>query len=112
MIETIEPRDSKGNILPVEKIDKNTFVITNAIDLTSIHYWVNDSWDHPKAMTRIWPMAGTNIEDSLNFVINASGWFGFFEGLELVPVELTIDHPYGMETFSALPISYKLDHKI
>jgi len=112
MIETIEPRDSKGNILPVEKIDKNTFVINNAIDLTSIHYWVNDSWDHPKAMTRIWPMGGTNIEDSLNFVINASGWFGFFEGLELVPVELTIDYPYEMETFSALPISYKLDQSV
>ncbi len=104
MIEAIEPRDSQGNILATEKISKNSFRITNALDLNSIHYWIDDTWDHPKAKNRIWPMAGTNIEENQNFVINASGWFGFFDGLEIVPIQLTIDFPDGMKSFSALPV--------
>tara|TARA_A100001011_G_scaffold243438_2_gene251512 strand:- start:2794 stop:4317 length:1524 start_codon:yes stop_codon:yes gene_type:complete len=55
-------------------------------------------------MSRIWPMGGTNIEDSLNFVVNASGWFGFFDGLELVPLNISFLIPEGMSSFSALPL--------
>ena len=71
MIQFIEPKDSNGNLLPVEKIGKNIFLITSARDLTMIHYWVDDTWDHPKSKRRIWPMGGTNIEKDENFVINA-----------------------------------------
>ncbi len=112
MIEVIEPRDSQGNILSTEKIGKNTFKIVNAFDLNSIHYWIEDTWDHPKAKYRIWPMGGTNIEENQNFVINASGWFGFFEGLEMVPVQLTIDYPEGMESFTALPVINNFDKSV
>ena len=104
MIQKIEPKDEDGKLLPVEKIGKNYFEITNAKDLTTIQYWVDDTWDHPKAMTRIWPMGGTNIEDSTNFVINASGWFGFFDGLESVPVQVSLIMPKEMKSFSALPV--------
>jgi len=104
LIEEINPQDSKGNSLPYEKIGKNIFQISNALDLTTIQYWVHDSWDHPVAKKRIWPMGGTNIEIEQNFVINASGWFGFFDGLELVPVRLTLIEPEEMGTFSALPV--------
>ena len=89
MIDSILAIDSNGENLSSEKIGNNSFQISNAKDLSTISYWVNDSWDHPKAMKRIWPMGGTNIEDSLNFVVNASGWFGFFDGLELVPLEIS-----------------------
>ena len=107
MIDNISAFDSKGLKLPTTKIGKNYFEISNAKDLTSINYWLDDTWDHPKAMTRIWPMGGTNIEDSANFVINASGWFGFFDGLENVPVEVSFIVPDGMGSFSALPIKEK-----
>lgn len=112
MIEAINPQDSKGNVLFHEKIGKNIFKIINARDLTSIHYWINDTWDHPKAMRRIWPMGGTNIEKDKNFVINASGWFGFFDSLEDVPVSLTINQPDGMKSYSALPISHDFEQSI
>ncbi len=104
MIARLEARNSQGDSLPVNKIGKNYFEIANAKDLTSIQYWVDDTWDHPKAMTRIWPMGGTNIEDSTNFVINASGWFGFFDGLESVPVQVSLIMPKEMKSFSALPV--------
>ena len=104
MIDSILAMDSKGEKLPSEKISNNSFQISNAKNLSTISYWVNDSWDHPKAMSRIWPMGGTNIEDSLNFVVNASGWFGFFDGLELVPLDISFLIPKGMSPFSALPL--------
>ena len=104
MIDSILAMDSKGEKLPSEKISNNSFQISNAKNLSTISYWVNDSWDHPKAMSRIWPMGGTNIEDSLNFVVNASGWFGFFDGLELVPLDISFLIPKGMSSFSALPL--------
>ena len=107
MIDSINAYDSEGLKLPATKIGKNYFEISNAKDLSRINYWLDDTWDHPKAMTRIWPMGGTNIEDSTNFVINASGWFGFFDGLENVPVEVSFNVPEGMGSFSALPIKEK-----
>ena len=112
MIQFIEPKDSNGNLLPVEKIGKNIFQITSARDLTMIHYWIDDTWDHPKAMKRIWPMGGTNIEKDENFVINASGWFGFFDGLELVPIQVSLTQSEGMRAFTALPVESKFENTI
>ena len=112
MIQYIEPKDSNGNLLPVEKIGKNIFIITSARDLTMIHYWVDDTWDHPKSKRRIWPMGGTNIEKDTNFVINASGWFGFFDGLELVPIQVSLTQPEGMRAFTALPVESEFENTI
>jgi len=112
MIDSIEPKDHDGNLLSFEKIGKNIFQITGARDLTMIHYWVDDTWDHPKAMKRIWPMGGTNIEKDENFVINASGWFGFFDGLELVPIQVSLTQPEGMRAFTALPVESKFENTI
>ncbi len=112
MIDSIISRDENGKKLPSEKISKNTFRISNAMNLSKISYWVNDSWDHPKAMSRIWPMGGTNIEDSLNFVVNASGWFGFFDGLESPPLEVSFIIPEEMSSFSALPLIESEGQKI
>ena len=109
MIQEFKAKDSQGDSLPVQKIGNNIFEITQAEDLATIHYWVDDTWDHPKAKMRIWPMGGTNIEDSTNFVINASGWFGFFEELENVPVQLALEKPDGTMSFSALPSSDQSD---
>ena len=112
MVTTIEPKDSKGYLLSYKKAGKNTFIIKNASDLSSINYWIDDTWDHSKAKKRIWPMAGTNIEESQNFVINAPGWFGFFEGLEYRPVQLTITRPSEMKSFSALPVMFEIGQSV
>jgi len=112
MIPGIEPRDSNGELVPVEKIGKNIFQITQAQDLTMIHYWIDDTWDHPKTMRRIWAMGGTNIEEDENFLINSSGWFGFFDGLELVPIQISLVQPEGMRAFTALPVESKFENTI
>ena len=112
MIQSIEPKDHEGNLLPYEKIGKNIFQITQARDLTMIHYWIDDTWDHPKTMRRIWAMGGTNIEEGENFVINASGWFGFFDSLELVPIQVSLVQPEGMRSFSALPMETEFENTV
>lgn len=107
MIEKINPKNSSGESLPYEKIGKNIFKISNAKNLSSINYKIHDTWDHPKAKSRIWAMGGTNIEKDKNFVINASGWFGFFDGLEQRPVQVKITQPEGMGSYTALPVMTK-----
>jgi len=57
-------------------------------------------------------MGGTNIEKDENFVINASGWFGFFDGLELVPIQVSLTQPEGMRAFTALPVESKFENTI
>lgn len=74
--------DKKGNALPIEKLDENSWRIKNATKLSKISYWVDDSFDTKKEGPEIFWPAGTNIEESKNFVVNTSGFFGYLEGLK------------------------------
>lgn len=38
-------------------------------------------------------MAGTNIDAGKNFVINTSGFLGYFEGMKELPFELKVVRP-------------------
>lgn len=85
--------DKKGKTLPVEKVEENAWRIKNAGKLARVTYWVDDSWDtRVKGPEIFWP-AGTNIESGKNFVINTSGFFGYFEGLKESDFKLTIVRP-------------------
>lgn len=85
--------DKKGKQLPVEKLDENAWKIRNANKLTKITYWVDDSWDTSvKGPEIFWP-AGTNIEAGKNFVINTSGFFGYFEGQKEPDFEISVVRP-------------------
>src|SRR5690606_21784468 len=63
-----------------------------------------------------WP-AGTNIEENTNFVINTSGFFGYFDGMKSPGFEINIVRPrelYGStgliaEQTGASPSSLKLE---
>ena len=103
MIDSIIARDENGKKLPSAKISKNTFRISNAMNLSKINYWVNDSRTI-KGYVKNMAHGRTNIEDSLNFVVNASGWFGFFDGLRSPPLRCILYHPRGDEFISALPL--------
>jgi len=74
--------DKKGKELPVEKVDVNSWKIRNANKMVKITYWVDDTWDTTVEGPEIFWPAGTNIEENENFVINTSGFFGYFEGLK------------------------------
>ncbi|HYF67697.1 MAG TPA: peptidase M61 [Ohtaekwangia sp.] len=82
--------DKKGNKLPVEKIDENTWKITRADKATQISYWVDDTIDTTMTGANIFAPAGTSFESGTNFFMNTSGLFGYFEGLKEVPFQFNV----------------------
>ena len=84
--------DKKGKELEVIKQDVNTWRINNSKKLDRITYTLEDSWDS-KATVKTYSMAGTNIEENKNFVINTPGFFGYFEGMREIPFDLSFIHP-------------------
>lgn len=82
--------DKKGNKLTVEKIDENSWKIKDAKKISKISYWVDDSWDTSVTGPEIFWPAGTNIEENKNFVINTSGFFGYFEGQKELPFQFNV----------------------
>ena len=82
--------DKKGKELPVEKVNINEWRIRNASKLTKITYWVDDSWDTKAEGPEIFWPAGTNIEENTNFVINTSGFFGYFKDRKEPDFQLNI----------------------
>jgi predicted metalloprotease with PDZ domain len=82
--------DRKGKTLPVEHPDPNTWMIRNANKVTKITYRVDDTFDTPVDGPEIFWPAGTNIEADTNFLLNTSGFFGYFEGLSEMPFTINI----------------------
>ena len=82
MVSDFKAYDKKGRELAVERLDDNTWQIKKARKLRKITYWVEDTYDTDKAGPSIFQPAGTNIEDDKNFIVNTSGFFGYFEGLK------------------------------
>ena len=74
--------DGQGKELNVKKTSDNTWQISNANKLATVTYEVEDVWDS-ETQNDIYPMAGTNIEEGKNFVINPPGWFGYFDGCSI-----------------------------
>ena len=82
--------DKKGKDLPHERVDDNTWTIKNASRLQKITYWVSDSYDTELSGPSIFQPAGTNIEEDKNFVLNTSGFFGYFENMKETPIVLNV----------------------
>ena len=82
--------DKKGRNLEVKKLDENRWEITNPKKAVKISYKVEDTWDTQKDNV-IFEPAGTNIEDSTNFVINTHGFFGYFDGYKTNDYQLTFN---------------------
>ncbi|MGE0589075.1 MAG: peptidase M61 [Cyclobacteriaceae bacterium] len=82
--------DKKGNPLPVEKLDTNSWKIKGAKKLTKISYWIEDSFDTQLAGPDIFWPAGTNIEENKNYVLNPSGFFGYFDQMKQEPFRFNI----------------------
>ncbi|MCG8318587.1 MAG: peptidase M61 [Cytophagales bacterium] len=85
--------DKKGRALEVVRQDDNTWKISKAKKLRKIIYEVNDTYDADMGANQVYPMAGTNIEDKKNFVLNTSGFFGYFEGMKDNEFELNFIRP-------------------
>ena len=102
--------DKKGRELPVEKTDDNTWKISKSKKLVSITYWIEDSYDTELAGPEIFQPAGTNIEEGKNFIINSSGYFGYFDGYSELEYEINVIKPaefYG--STGLIPLSVNND---
>ncbi len=91
-----------GKKLKVKHTSINTCQISEANNLAEINYWVSDSWDSKTKKNKIFEPAGTNIEAGKNYVLNNAGFFGFFDGGELLPVTLKIKAPSNLIGISSL----------
>ncbi|MGB5555683.1 MAG: peptidase M61 [Flavobacteriaceae bacterium] len=93
-IEDLKAFDYNGALLPVSKLDDNTWTITNASKLDKVSYWVNDTFDSEGEVDdAVFSPAGTNILKGENFMLNLHGFVGYFEGLKEVPYQLNIKKP-------------------
>ncbi len=89
-VSDLQATDKKGNKLPVERLNDNAWKIKNATKLQKLTYWVDDIIDTQVEGPSIYPMAATNIEDGKNFVLNTSGFFGYFDGQKQVPFTFNV----------------------
>jgi len=100
-IRHLEVHNTSGETIKAKRKGKNTYIITPANDIAEISYWVGGTWES-KSLRTIWPMAGTGVIPERTFVINAGGVFGYFQGHELSPVEMTYHYPKNLYAMSVL----------
>ena len=99
--EDLKAYDYKGNELPVTVYDENSWSISNATRLDKVTYWMNDTFDI-SGEGGIYSMAGTNINENENFLLNLHGFVGYFNDLTEEPYRLEIITPNDLFPGSAL----------
>ncbi len=87
--------DVSGNELFVDRLDINSWKITDADKLAKIVYNVEDSWDTSDRASFVFEPAGSNFEESKNFVLNTHCLFGYIDGMIRIPYEVNIKYPSG-----------------
>ncbi|WP_428225538.1 peptidase M61 [Flavobacterium sp.] len=104
-IEKIKAYTSKGENIPLAKLDENTYRIVGAKKLSKITYWVNDTYDTEQVGgiggDDVFSPAGTNIDPNC-FVLNNHGFIGYFSDKKETPYTLTIKHPENLYGATAL----------
>ncbi|WCO02747.1 M61 family metallopeptidase [Psychroserpens ponticola] len=104
-IEDLKAFDYSGTILPVVRINDNTWQIANATRLDKLEYLVNDTFDlenHANSREEIpFSPGGTNISPE-NYVLNLHGFIGYFDALKNAQYTLDITAPAIFERTSAL----------
>ena len=100
-IEEFKAYDSNNNVLEVHKEGLNDFIIPGGKDLHRISYSVNDTHDSDFE-EKVMGWSETNFIEGELFVINPGGVFGFFEGMESLPVKVSYKKPEILYGSSAL----------
>jgi predicted metalloprotease with PDZ domain len=104
-VDNFKAYDYKGIELSVNKIDTNSWTISDATNLDYITYYVNDTFDVEVSGgiggdTPFSP-AGTNIEPE-NYVLNLHGFIGYFDSLKNNQYNLDVTAPVDFVRTSAL----------
>lgn len=104
-VDDFKALDYDGNALTVNKVDDNTWTITDATKLDKITYNVNDTFDIETSGgiggEQPFSPAGTNIEPD-NYVLNLHGFIGYFDSLKNNQYKLNVTSPKSFVRTSAL----------
>ena len=104
-VDDFKALDYDGNELTVNKVDTNTWTITDATKLDKLMYYVNDTFDIESTGgiggEEPFSPAGTNIEED-NYVLNLHGFIGYFDSLKNNQYALDVTAPATFERTSAL----------
>jgi predicted metalloprotease with PDZ domain len=90
-VKSFKAFDGKGNELSTERLSSNRWEINYAEKLSKLVYDVEDTFDAEYTENKVYPMAGTGIEEEF-IVLNTFGVFGYFEGLQSHPSQVKIDY--------------------
>ncbi|HYF03262.1 MAG TPA: hypothetical protein VEC36_07790 [Patescibacteria group bacterium] len=91
-IEDVRAYDKNGKSLKIEREKDKQIRIPASQQLHRLEYLVNDSFDDSDTKAYIFPPSGTNIQRDTNFLINHSGFIGYFENTNF-PYSITIIKP-------------------
>ena len=92
-VSDLKAYDKKGRELQVEKTGDNSWKITKANKMTKLSYLIEDTFHSTLDGPEIFEPAGTNIEEGKNFIINSSGFFGYFEDMKELEYNVNIVRP-------------------
>lgn len=94
-INSIDVKDKRGKSLESKKIDKNCWEISNAKQIYSIEYEVDDTWeefDFGILKRGFYGSASSTFKEDV-FVINPNCIFGYFRNYDNVPIEIVVNKP-------------------
>ncbi|MDH7446877.1 M61 family metallopeptidase [Aquimarina sp. 2201CG14-23] len=100
-IEDFKAFDHQGNLLYVQKYGDNRWKIDNAQQLSSITYWVNDTFDTENTHD-IFSPTGTNIDKNKNFILNLYAFVGYFDKMKERNYKVFIKRPINLEASTSL----------
>ncbi len=104
-IEDFKAYTENGESLQVKKYGKNQWKISNANELKSITYWVNDTFDEEDKHTVFSP-TGTNILKDKNFILNLYAFVGYFEHMKENKYNVFIKRPAHLEASTSKTKSF------
>ena len=103
-IEGLVAYNYSGELVEIEKLDANTWIIPKAQTIDKLGYYVNDTFDIENTETPTpFSPSGTNIEPD-NFILNLHGFIGYFEELDDSEYNIKITSPASFEKASAIPL--------
>lgn len=100
-ISNVKAFDRSGKSLPVSKQGEDQWKISGATNLAKVTYTVEDIFD-TKQTHNIYPMAATDFEEGKIFLLHTPGVFGYINGLNKMPFDITVQKPSHFYGASAL----------
>lgn len=91
-----------NSVIRYKKSDVNCYTIFDAKKIDTIEYFVSNTWHTDIKDKIIFEPAGTSMEPSKVFVINNHGFFGYFRGMDRIPIKIKYSKPVNFYPASAI----------